>query len=289
MSTPLNPLPPQEPQPQLSAEITSAYQDTVAANTSGENPPWTGWDVLLLASIFFVGLFLFTMSAEALVGVFHLFGYNSSQLLHDHKEIERFSYDLRIILPVELLSYLVLLISMIWLMRKRTHGQQGFFEGVHWRWPHNMWPIFLFTGAVLQVAVQRISTLLPVPSKLPIEHFFQTPTQVLFMGATSVLVAPFIEEIFFRGFLYPALTRRLGIAAGVVLTSLGFMLMHGPQLDFSWAPMLILLVVGLVLTIVRARTKSLASSVLIHMSYNATLFLLFFIETEGFRHFERIQ
>ena len=36
----------------------------------------------------------------------------------------------------------------------------------------------------------------------------------------------------------------LGVAAGVILTSLAFMLVHGSQLSFAWAPMLMLLVVG---------------------------------------------
>jgi len=108
------------------------------------------------------------------------------------------------------------------------------------------------------------------------------------MAGFGILVAPFIEELFFRGFLYPALARPLGVAAAVILTSVPFTLMHGSQLSFAWAPMLMLLIVGLALGLVRARTKSLAPSVLIHIGYNTTLFVMLFIDTGGFRHLEKM-
>jgi uncharacterized protein len=46
--------------------------------------------------------------------------------------------------------------------------------------------------------------------------------------------------------------------------------------------------VGLVLTLVRALTKSVAASVLLHIAYNGTLSLLMFLATDGFRHLERL-
>jgi membrane protease YdiL (CAAX protease family) len=44
--------------------------------------------------------------------------------------------------------------------------------------------------------------------------------------------------------------------------------------------------VGTILTVARAKTKSVAVSVLIHMAYNSTLFTLLYIATQGFRHME---
>src|SRR5260370_21036720 len=107
------------------------------------------------------------------------------------------------------------------------------------------------------------------------------------MAGCGMMVAPFIEELFCRGFLSPALARRLGVAAAVILTSAVFTLIHGSQLSFAWAPMLMLLVVGLALGLVRARTKSLAPSGLVHIGYNTTLFVMLFICTRGFTHLER--
>jgi len=84
------------------------------------------------------------------------------------------------------------------------------------------------------------------------------------------------------------LARRLGLFLGVVLTAAGFGVIHSPQLGRAWAPVLVVFLVGLVLTITRAVTKSVAAGVIIHMSYNTTLSVLIFAATGGFRHFEKL-
>jgi len=50
----------------------------------------------------------------------------------------------------------------------------------------------------------------------------------------------------------------------------------------------VLFVVGLVLTITRAVTCSVAPGFLIHLGYNLTLFLSLYALTDHFRHLERI-
>ena len=74
---------------------------------------------------------------------------------------------------------------------------------------------------------------------------------------------------------------------GILVTAALFGLLHGAQLGYSWA-VLIIFFVGLALTTVRAVTKSVASSFLVHVGYNGTLSLLLFAATSGFRHLERI-
>ena len=64
------------------------------------------------------------------------------------------------------------------------------------------------------------------------------------------------------------LARRTGAVAGVVITGLLFGLIHSPQYGYSWAAVLIICLVGAVLTTVRAVTKSVASSFLVHVGYN---------------------
>jgi hypothetical protein len=95
-----------------------------------------------------------------------------------------------------------------------------------------------------------------------------------------------MEELFFRGFLYPAL-RRFGQFFAILLTSLAFAAVHGGQYGWAGSVVLLMFCVGLVLTIVRARTGSVAVGFLIHCGYNLTLFVLLFFSTDHFRHFEK--
>ena len=102
------------------------------------------------------------------------------------------------------------------------------------------------------------------------------------LAAFGIFVAPFGEELFFRGFLYPAVAYRAGVGTAVAVTSVLFALIHSSQLGHNWAPLLVILAVSVVFTMVRAITKSVATSTLIHMSYNATLFVMSFIASQGF-------
>jgi membrane protease YdiL (CAAX protease family) len=143
-------------------------------------------------------------------------------------------------------------------------------------------------GAIVAISGQMLSALLPIPKSLPIDQFFRSRSDAYLMAAFGVTVAPFVEEMFFRGFLYPVLARRVGMFLGVVLTAAPFALVHASQLGEAWGPVLVLFIVGLVLTGVRAATKSVAASMLVHIGYNLTLFTMLFFASDHFRHLERI-
>jgi membrane protease YdiL (CAAX protease family) len=129
---------------------------------------------------------------------------------------------------------------------------------------------------------------LPIPKDLPIDTFFRTPAEAWALGLLSITLAPLMEELFFRGFLYPVLARGLGLPVAVFLTALGFAALHGSQLMFSWGPVLVIFLVGLVLTLVRAKTNSVAAGVIIHTAYNGTITVAMFAATDGFRHLEKL-
>jgi len=78
------------------------------------------------------------------------------------------------------------------------------------------------------------------------------------------------------------------LPVAVFVTALAFALLHGAQLMFAWGPVLVIFLVGTVLTMVRARTNSVAASVLIHMAYNGTIAVAMFVATSGFRHLEKL-
>ena len=88
----------------------------------------------------------------------------------------------------------------------------------------------------------------------------------------GVLVAPVVEEMLFRGFIFSVVDRSLGAAAAVVSTSLLFSLPHGVQYGWRWQNLLLLTAVGVAFGAGRAWTGSVRPSALMHASYNATLF-----------------
>ena len=125
--------------------------------------------------------------------------------------------------------------------------------------------------------------------------FFQTPLRAWVLSIFGMTLVPFIEEMFFRGFLYPVLARRLGLVLGVLVTAVSFTMIHVPQLAdphmrlaASWGAVLIIFIIGLALTIVRAVKKSVAAGMLMHMAYNGLTSIMAIIVSGGFRHLDRI-
>lgn len=78
------------------------------------------------------------------------------------------------------------------------------------------------------------------------------------------------------------------MATGSVATSIPFALLHAQQTGWAVGPLCLLLGVSLVLCTVRLSTRSLASSVLVHASYNFMLFSIMLFGTSGFRHLDKM-
>ncbi len=186
------------------------------------------------------------------------------------------------------LAYLLILAYM-YVLVTRERGRPDFLAAIHWNWPSSSaLAICLMVGIVLSVSLQILAHFLPIPKDLPIDTFFRTPAEAWALGLLSITLAPLMEELFFRGFLYPVLARGIGLPLAVFLTALAFAALHGSQLMFSWGPVLVIFLVGLVLTMVRAKTNSVAAGVIIHTAYNGTITIAMFAATDGFRHLEKL-
>ena len=191
----------------------------------------------------------------------------------------------RVVVPAQFVAYLVLIAYMVWLLRSRG---RAFWDGISWKWPGATWFGWMALGVALALLVQGASALLPIPKSLPIDRYFRDTLGAYMMAVFGLTLAPLVEELFFRGFLYAALARRWGVALGVVVTSALFALIHASQLAHAWAPLLLLFFVGAVLTGLRARTRSVATSFMVHVGYNGTLFLMLYLASDHFRHFEKL-
>ena len=188
-------------------------------------------------------------------------------------------------LLAEFLAYGVVLLCMVALVHGKT--RQPFFVGIGWNWPQRKFGL-IGLGVALLFVLQLLGHFLPIPKNVPFDKFFAQRLDAWLTSLFAISVGPLMEELFFRGFLYPVLARRMGMGAAVVVTALAFGAVHSLQLGFAWAAVLVIVIVGLVLTLVRAVTHSVGSSFLVHVAYNSTLTVLTFVGTDGFRHMERL-
>jgi membrane protease YdiL (CAAX protease family) len=142
-------------------------------------------------------------------------------------------------------------------------------------------------GFVTLLGLQALERLLPLPKKSPFDQFFDRPLDAYAFAFLAIAFAPFMEELFFRGFLYPVLARRIGIAFSVLITAAIFAVIHAPEYK-AWGPVLIIFLVGVVLTVVRATMKSVGASFLVHSVYNGIPIVAAIIASHGFKHLEKL-
>jgi membrane protease YdiL (CAAX protease family) len=129
------------------------------------------------------------------------------------------------------------------------------------------------------LSVLLISQFLPSTGETPLEKLLTSRSAILVFAIFGVAVAPLLEEIIFRGFLFKVLWEIGGSKVAFLGTAALFALLHSPQLAGNWGSVVLIFVVGCVLSLVRYRSNSIIPSFLVHTSYNATLFMLFALST----------
>jgi len=268
--------------PFAGSEIPVSPEPAPPGNTEytgvGERfPVWTLGDVFKVALIAFLAIIVCTIA-----------GWMVATLLPAFRNVSptQIGTDPRVIVPSQIAGYLVLVGYIYRLIT--THYHMNFAEAIRWNWPEFRWPGYLFGGCALAIAIQGLSRFVPIPKQMPIDQMFRSYAAAWVMLFFGVAVAPLVEELFFRGLLFPALTRKLGLVTGILLTSFLFAVLHASQLGKAWGPVLILFVVGLTLTIVRAWSKSVAASCVVHVGYNLTLFVLLYFSSNGFRNLDKL-
>jgi hypothetical protein len=89
---------------------------------------------------------------------------------------------------------------------------------------------------------------------------------------TGGLVAPLAEEVFFRGFVFAGLHRRVGLRWAVVLSAILFALVH--ILPTSWPPIFVL---GVLFALLYEQTGSIWPAVALHAAINSISFLALYV------------
>lgn len=138
----------------------------------------------------------------------------------------------------------------------------------------------LAAGGLLSLIIQAANLLLPPPEPLAIDRLFSSRAAAWLVIAAGVLVAPFVEELIFRGYIYTLLEQRWGMTSAVLASGLLFGAIHFHQLYPGYFQMVLISVVGLVFSLARARAGTVLASILLHFTYNATLSLLFLLSPQ---------
>ena len=267
------PSPPGEPERQILSAPLSLEPVPVLLQPI-ENPVWNGWDVLLIAGLTFI---VMVVAQLVVLVAAHAVAYPNLTL----GEVAQKPI---LILVSQLLVYIPVAVCMVAIVEGKYHA--AFWSAIRWNWPRSEWKL-LALGAGMLFVLSFLQGLFPMPKDTPFEHLFDRPRDAYLLSIIAVSIGPLMEELFFRGFMYPVLARRIGVAWGIILTALPFGLIHLPQYGWAWGAALVIFLVGVICGVVRAVTKSVAASFLVHVGYNGTQMIIAVAATHGFRHMEK--
>ncbi len=259
---------------------------------------------VLLALFALIALLLSSLAVSAALRV-HLYGIG--------KRADAM-LDIHYTLGSELILYLVTLAIAYFVFP--LFWQKSFLDGIQWngRTAARLHLQLIFCAFLCFLLAMLSGLLISSPKNAPIDKIFQSPGAPWLMFAFGVTIAPFFEEMFFRGFFLPAMCTacdwvnerinktvppllgerghprwsRSAMISGASFTSLAFAAIHLAQTGYSWGSFALLICVSLVLSVVRLTTRSLAASVLVHAAYNFLLFSVMLIGSEGFRHMDKL-
>lgn len=275
-SEPIEPPPANAPDPATGSSLTSEPIFAMPVDPPPvENPVWNGWDVLLTAVLIFVFVIVLQV---ALAKIAQVLWFPHGTIFEAAQAIAQKTI---LLIASQFVIYVVAAMLMVVSVEGKYHT--SFWRSIGWNWPKSFWK-FVALGAALFLALSLFESLLPMPKDTPFEHLFDRPIDAYLLSLIAISFAPVMEEVFFRGFMYPVLARSMGVTWAVVLSALPFALLHLPQYAYAWAAGFVIFVVGVGCGVVRATTKSVAASVLVHAGYNSTQMLIAVLWTRGFTH-----
>ena len=261
-------LPPQEALPPPEGGLAEAAQSLPK--------PWALRDLFLFLA--FVPLAFFAANVLVVIGFALL-----QPTLHAHWTKEKLASDPFFLLALQTVFY-ALVFAYTYLLVALGHAQP-FWAMLRWRWiSAGKTLACLLGGAFLTVAIALLPPVLPDTGKFPLETLFNSRGAAYAIGAFAVLVAPLMEEIIFRGVLFGIFESQLGLRFAILTTALLFGGLHVPEYWGAWNHMFLIFLVGLVFSLARGRSGSLAPSVFLHVGYNGSMMLALFVSTAQFRN-----
>ncbi len=178
------------------------------------------------------------------------------------------------ILPTHILTF-----GFVWAFVTRF-GKRPFLASLGWGWSGRLrfWKSFAL-GVTLFLVATVLAKVLGAEKPTQLEQLINSSLAARYtIAALAVFTAPFIEEFIYRGVLYSALQRTIGVRGAVIFVLALFTVIHVPQYWPNVGVIAAVALLSIVLTVVRAHSGRLLPCIVIHMTFNAVQAVLLVLE-----------
>jgi len=236
------------------------------------NPPWGSlegialWVASILAILIIPTLFLLPYLATIQPPI------TESEQLVEFAKSDPTSVFLQIvaIIPAHLLTIL-----LAWLIVTKRR-KYPFKEMLGWQTGGFRWWHYLIVLGLFFVLAAVVGSLVPEQENDLIRMLQSSRSAVYIIAFVATFTAPFVEEVVYRGVVYSAFQRALGVPAAFALVTFLFAVIHVPQYWPSYSTIFLLGVLSIILTAIRVKTNNLLPCIILHTLFNGlqSIFLL---------------
>jgi len=235
------------------------------------NPYWPGWHTIGLT-----GLILFAMGVAAMMGSFLLY-LAVDDGPFDPMLLWQWSFDSRLSAEQQLIIYWSVattgFLAVVACIRRRRSLSVTDYLALY---PVGPRVLAIWLGGTL--VFYGLFVFLPTLIATQTGFSMPVPRPSFLYFVTIVIIAPAIEEVVFRGFMFIGLLHsRTGIAGAIFITTAIWTAAHY-RIDVDWISDLhalgIIFSFGILLCIARIRSNSLLLPLIMHSSWNALVFMV---------------
>lgn len=131
-------------------------------------------------------------------------------------------------------------------------------------------------GLTLQIPIGVILSLIPFPESVVENHneLMNACTSPMWVQLLyGVIIAPVIEELFFRGIVHDRLAKTMPVPLAAILSATGFAVIHGELMAI-----IVAFACGIVLALLYSKFNTILVPIAFHVGFNLLSYVLMYIE-----------
>jgi len=238
--------------------------DSTRSEVNPNDPPWNSG----IAFLVWIGSVLLIFLVPGLILAPYLLS-SGAQGMNRHemadfavKDPTAVLIQIASIVPAHLITF-----AMCWIVVTKNR-KFPFLKTLGWRSGGMRWWHYIAILVAFFAFAGTVGYYLPEQENDLLRILKSSRAAVYLVTFLAVFTAPLIEEVVYRGVLFSAFQRTAGTPTAIFLVTLLFAIVHFPQYYPSFSTMILLTVLSLILTLIRAWTNNLLPCVILHLIFN---------------------
>lgn len=236
------------------------------------NPPWNSWIAL--------GMWFFSVLMIAFLPMVFVLPYLANQniALTDSNALANFLKENPTAILLNLIAVFpahLFTLVLAWFV-VTGFKRYSFRQTLGWSHENFRWYYYILIVVGFFAIAAFVNYFLPEQENDLMRVLQSSRSATLIVAFLATFTAPLVEEVVYRGILYSAFQRSIGVWGAVAVVTTLFASVHFLQYWGSPGTILLICLLSLILTLVRVKTDSLLPCVILHTIFNGlqSLFLV---------------